>query len=76
METSEGLTVFCAFCDEEAESVIERSSCPICPNCLQIYEAGQSNPKGNLVDINEFEGEIAGYEPAHPNSILANQPKE
>jgi phosphoribosylamine-glycine ligase len=40
--------VYCAFCDNEAVAVIKRSKAPLCRACLEVYEAGQSNPRGEV----------------------------
>ena len=62
MKTKQGLTVFCAFCEQEATAIIERSGYPICKSCLDIYQAGMSNPDGQIVNIENFKGKIDGYE--------------
>lgn len=39
----------CAFCmTAEAVASIDRSNCPICSGCLEVYESGQSNPDGSI----------------------------
>lgn len=40
--------IYCAFCEEEAIARIDRTGTPICSNCMDVYEAGQSNPDGGI----------------------------
>ncbi len=36
-------TVYCAFCDSEADYMITETETPICENCKNIYEIGKEN---------------------------------
>ncbi len=36
-------TVYCAFCDQEADYIIAETKTPICENCKNIYELGKEN---------------------------------
>jgi hypothetical protein len=33
---------FCAFCEMEAEYIIDNTQTPICPACKQVFRAGKS----------------------------------
>ena len=41
----------CAFCDNEAVFVVVRSGAPLCEHCALVYEAGQTNPDGDVVSL-------------------------
>jgi hypothetical protein len=43
----------CAFCNNLAIARIERSDCPICATCLEVYMCGQDNPDGEIIEISE-----------------------
>jgi hypothetical protein len=47
------MTIYCAFCDNKATHKIDRSNTPICQACLEVYEAGQSNPEGTITSLEE-----------------------
>lgn len=44
-------TLFCAFCDMEAEYIIDNTNTPICPACKIVYISGQANPTACLEEI-------------------------
>jgi hypothetical protein len=55
MTTYDGDALYCAFCDNEAIAVIERSDTPICGCCYEIYRCGQGNPEGAIDYLDELD---------------------
>jgi hypothetical protein len=43
--------IYCAFCDNEAEYVIDNTNTPICNACKEVYICGQVNPNAVLEEI-------------------------
>ena len=39
---------YCAFCDNEAEWIIDNTDTPICTACKQVYICGQANPDATI----------------------------
>jgi hypothetical protein len=45
---------YCGFCDNEAIAIIDRSDCPICYSCMEVYECGQENPEGGITYLDDL----------------------
>lgn len=48
------IPLFCMFCDNEADYIIERSKSGLCRGCSEPYLCGMSSPDGRITDIEEF----------------------
>jgi hypothetical protein len=64
--------MYCGFCDNEAEYMIEGTEAPLCPHCQEMYELGKEG-QGTIVLIEDYEPPTEcdkGYKVNDPDADL------